>query len=250
MLLPELWEIIIPCLPVETLIMVTRVSKLFSEIGTKALKKLKMKNYPRKSRAVCHIVPYDQNLDDNFVRPWNQPPMTHYLTRYLYDNYSDLVRGDLIFYDHWDELYYLFDGIKVIYLNIDNFGRQHIPKEFTIINDGVPIDYWDKLPNSHLWFDHSQVLNQCISNTQCEREFDMIFTTFICDNVEYKIVYYYEDCSDDIETKIYDFTRILCHHDKLLVESYGGLMVTNENNMLILPAHEEYYLLDRAFSHL
>src|SRR5437868_6789718 len=65
---------------------------------------------------------------------------------YLYDKGADLVKGDLIIFD--SEIKYrnrnkaIFDGIKAINLDFTIYNDGMLPKQFRVIEDNVPIKYW------------------------------------------------------------------------------------------------------------
>ena len=157
----------------------------------------------------------------------------------------DLVRGDLICTESLDNYrnsgVYIFDGCKIIDLDretIDDYGA--LPPEFHVINDGVPITYWINFGNEYytkgvdhnniVWFDSSPVKDQLMNNIKIEG--DELYTTFIFNNVEYKILY------SDEHSEIQDINKRINNFKKDLVRNHSVLDLNTE----------EYY--DINFEHV
>jgi len=82
----------------------------------------------------------------------------------LYEDNTNLIRGDLINFEIGDNSTFLFDGEKIIDTYVGNICA--LPKEFDIINDNVPIEYWrnTKFENLKFYFDIRIVKEQLINN--------------------------------------------------------------------------------------
>lgn len=189
--------------------------KLFNKlIDDKLINKIKYCKFPRiEGKAKIHDIS-DYHINININKSIN----------YLYDNQYDLVRGDFIHIGGNEHPMYIFDGIKIIncipFSFIKNYEAKYIlPKEFTIINDNVPKNYWycineadyihDKneytkrynlLIFYYAWFDHSRVKFTKINSS---------YSTFICNDTKYDLTYLNEERLND---------------DKLLI------MITSHNN--------------------
>lgn len=108
----------------------------------------------------------------------------------LYSKNTDLIRGDLIElverHDHKNyrnHNIYVFDGCEIVDLYDDNI----IPSEFTVINNNVPLYYWNRI-SEVMWFDHLSVKQQCIKNMKPLNS-TTLCTTFIVNDTEYLITY-------------------------------------------------------------
>lgn len=112
----------------------------------------------------CEVLPSRKEMDDAL--------------NYLKKQGADLVKGDLVIFDA-DTGYRnlgvtIYDGNKIIDLSDEPDEYGTLPQIFRVIEDGVPVDYWsdrDKTDtgrgithNSIVWFDHSEVLQQCLQN--------------------------------------------------------------------------------------
>ena len=173
----------------------------------------------------------------------------------LYELNFDLVRGDLICFEGLDadrnEGIYIFDGCKIMDLDheIDDYGA--LPSEFTVINNGVPIDYWHNIDpyNAHnegdyikginhnniVWFDAKSVKNQLINNISYSNESNGPSTTFMYNNINYIM---------DIEKfSLEVFTKILSSDDKLLFDNEENYYPEYDyfDNSLHLPSAHKLY---------
>lgn len=178
------------------------------------INKAKMKGFPRKD-GHCHVHDVKQIFSDlslntdksvkdasDIIR--KNPNILSMLLDRLND--IDLVRGDLILlageYNYRNEGIYIFNGCDIIGLDYDINDYGSIPKEFHIINDGVPLDYWvsekDRkgIDSGIAWFDPTTVRQQLINNVKEEELGEAggkitleISTWFIYDNKKYTIYY-------------------------------------------------------------
>jgi hypothetical protein len=172
----------------------------------------------------------------------------------LYGTNTDLVRGDLIIL-HDDGCtnmgLYLFDGIKIIELQYNSVSS--LPKDFTVINNNIPIDYWRHITKwkknnnfidyiivnrgirgrHKIWFDHICVQKQCLDNINYETEINMITTNFIYNDINYII----EAASDDFDilTNINKFRIILNASNKLLLVKINDTKINIYNHLTYLP---------------
>jgi len=147
---------------------------------------------------------------------------------YIYD-FTDykLVKGDLICFtgldDYRNQGVSIFDGCKIINLDydIDDYGS--LPEEFTVINDGVPIRYWENtekdkgIDHNHLvWFDHRIVKQQLIDNvTEID---DNLFTSFEYNDKTYKIYDHLSFFDDESRNTKEQFIKILSEDTLLLLQ--------------------------------
>lgn len=124
---------------------------------------------------------------------------------------TDLRRGDLIISDH--EAGYRNDGVAIFdYGGICRLDYGCLPKQFHVIEDGVPLDYWKNIDekddtkrgidhNNIVWFNHKLVQDQCLKNIQYGELHGTdagctvyaVFTTFSYEGKEYRIVFDYTD---------------------------------------------------------
>ena len=192
--------------------------------------KIKMRGFPRASGHCAafdisdflYDIPGVENEDSIYV-------VKDLVLNYLYDltNYN-LVRGDLIcftgFDDYRNQGVHIFDGCNIIDLDydIDDYGA--LSKEFTVINNGVPIDYWYNTEknkgidhNNLVWFDHRLVKQQLIDNI-IEIDEDL-FTIFKYNNEIYKIYAARSFFDDESKMTKNDFIHLLSSDDFLLLNN-------------------------------
>jgi hypothetical protein len=188
-----------------------------------------MREFPRSSGhcAAIDVSKFVENFEDEI----SAEQLKNDVLDILYDFNYNLVRGDLICFEGLDSYrndgVAIYDGCKIINLDhvIDDYGA--LPKEFTVINNEVPIDYWYNTENNkgidhnHLvWFDHTSVKKQCIDNI-IEEEGDL-FTTFKYNNKIYTIITSKFDYSDEIKLTKEKFDNILSTNDPLLFDGEFG----------------------------
>jgi hypothetical protein len=215
------------------------------------INKAKMRGFPRKD-GHCHnhdVKKFVDSLDNDIVFYPNK--MLSLILDHLYQINVDLVRGDLIFIDgiktYRNNGIYIFDGCQIVFLDytIDDYGS--LPKEFKVINNGVPIDYWISKKenglktmrgiehNRIMWFDPSSVRQQLINNVKVEEigeygsRIDLeISTTFIYNKKLYTILY------DSKNPDAFKFINILKTKDLLMFNNDENEEYY-KNNILILP---------------
>jgi hypothetical protein len=126
--------------------------------------------------------------------------------KYLRENNINLIRGDVLYFESQSNCYHnslgFYDGNNCVELgHLSEFGS--IPSQFHVIEEDVPIKYWDDaLSSIVVHFNHSLVIDQCLNNIKydlLEAGIYGIFTTFTYNDKLYKIVwdYYYEDNIND-----------------------------------------------------
>lgn len=130
----DIWQVILSFLSAKEIIISSRVSVQFNNIMILLLQNRKMINFPRILIPLIHHIPYNFQVDPFLNKPWDVIYLYDYLTQYLYNNNINAIRADLISYNGD---YYVFDGIKILDINDDNFMN-----ELKIIQNGIPIDYW------------------------------------------------------------------------------------------------------------
>lgn len=138
---------------------------------------------------------------------------------------DDLVRGDLLNKDS------IFDGHKLIKMKcIDYFERDEtfrLPNEFTIINHGVPVDYWSKtgcLQYRTSWINIDPFREQCLESIRYKDDFIsynytlyQVMTDFDYNGKNYEIFYMSNGVEDKEDTYI-KFKQIINKEDKIYVE--------------------------------
>jgi hypothetical protein len=109
------------------------------------------------------------------------------------------VRGDLIYFEKDENEYvnklYIYDGCKIINLHYnERYDEDYLlPKEFTVITSGVPLDYWkiDKIDENKIdlseivWLDTTSIKDELFNNITAE--LDDIFTSFYHNDDKYTI---------------------------------------------------------------
>lgn len=154
---------------------------------------------------------------------------------YLLD--KDLIYGDIIIID---DIYnqrrgpslngkLIFNGYKLLNMRYDIFPCGSIPSEFHIIENNVNIFYWGSVQykeysaSIRVWFNHIPFRTQLIQNIKSNDELFKykLYTTFIVNNNEYKIMssYSYDDTiklllQDNVSFNNWDF--LYGCHDKIL----------------------------------
>lgn len=194
------------------------------------IEKRKMQGFPRKSG---HCAAFDastesQNYDLDYLEGNKLENALNNILMALYKNRANLVFGDLIcttgFGDYRNTGIYIFDGIHIIELDreVDDYGA--LPSMFTIIKNGVPVDYWCRddfrsskhvvkwsgnsdqgiAHNSYVWLNLVGIRDQCINNMISETKIlingisRQIITTFKYDDTVYTIKFFdYESGESD-----------------------------------------------------
>jgi hypothetical protein len=166
--------------------------------------------FPRSRFCGHHLIPRDSfDFEDN-----DQLTQDHFDLALIYlqeIKQADLVKGDLIVFEalsgYRNSGLAIYDGSKIIDLDyeIDDYGA--LPQSFRVIEDGIPLDYWAKGEvnighNNIVWFNHTLVREECLKNLTYGLLDDekgkkyAIFTTFLMNHQEYRIVlsYHIDDC--------------------------------------------------------
>jgi len=254
----ELLIIILLELPCKKIIELSNAFKKIHNLCDKynLIEKRKYKGFPRKTG---HSMAW--NVTNWFVRIHNMEGENFKFRIYqLKENFGrhleiildemnnrnhDLVRGDLIctkgINDCDNSEVYIFDGCSIISLDytFDDYG--HLPLEFKIINNNVPINYWLKHNQTYgmnhnnryviMWFDHKDVKQQLLDNIDFVWTSKYIrkdiCTSFITNDIKYMIIYEYFGMSvgnmlrkdkPDTEGLIEDFKQIILNEDILRLE--------------------------------
>lgn len=173
----------------------------------------------------------------------------------LYGNNIDLIRGDLILFDKKhiaNNGVYIFDGLNIIDLDykVEDYG--FLPEEFVVINNNVPINYWENITKitsvelvtvklgirycNKFWFNHLPVQDQCLNNLRyigTDSRY-IILTNFTYNNKNYVIFDHYG------YFKITDFIRVNLNfdYDKNTKDVLRQLrkfknLLKNTNNLLL-----------------
>lgn len=144
----------------------------------------------------------------------------------LYGTEVDLVRGDTIFLeDHYHKHNngaYIFDGLNMIELDYKIKEDGFLPEEFTVINNNVPLNYWDYSELRYcgeFWFNHKLVKRQCIDNLNyiTLNNTDYVFTTFNHNNSHYVITDYCKN--EDVHLKLNNFKNLFNSNNTILLDS-------------------------------
>lgn len=156
----EIWINIILELPCKFIYNLYYVSTEFKQLCHEEdlVKQRKFKGYPRitghcKSYVIYDCIGQHYNTNGDLVdnktlkrsillvrhNPKSFKLMLDNILAKLYDNNTDLVRGDLIDFEIGGALF-LFDGENII----DNYYDHNftLPKDMDIINDNLPLEYW------------------------------------------------------------------------------------------------------------
>jgi hypothetical protein len=110
-----------------------------------------------------------------------------------------------LFEDNRVSLRCFFDGHKLL-------SSVRLPIKFKIINNNVPISYWNR---NILWFDCSDVQDQCLNNVYIDNE--TIKTRFKYNIQEYEIIYK-ENYENTKEDSIRNFANIIGSYKLLLIK--------------------------------
>jgi hypothetical protein len=180
----------------------------------------------------------------------------------LYRTTDDMSKVNNKYYEHQARI---FDGNKLIkldhYKNNPNYlgNRQYLPKEFNVIENNVPIDYW--LNTNHTYMDEHKIIyskyyqpyyfknpfdfniirlntkliiNQCIDNIKFEcipNEYISMYTTFSFNNITYRIIYYKYNFN-------IEYSEVILHNDKsfkeVLLNDNTLFTVSSEKNILTI----------------
>lgn len=168
----------------------------------------------------------------------------------------NLLRGDMVVVNFEDDtiIELIFDGVKLINLCYDISEWPCLPKEFKVIQTGLPINYWLKCYNDNLeykeddaekwfnydaivWFDHSLVKDQCLANVKLEE--GVIDTTFIFNDVKYTI---YLDSmetgnenSECDDSDLHKFKELLLNDNDIVFVSSSLNFDIDDNFTLFIP---------------
>lgn len=208
----ELLELILFELPCKQILKLCFEFARFKNIcdNTNLLERRKYKGFPRKNgHCVVHNI-INLTFEDRkqmirigdvtkFFEPFDL------ILDLMNEHYYDLVRGDLIKTKHNhsnnNDGIYIFNGYRIMKLDMkwDKFGN--LPEEFAIINNNVPSNYWyqrDDLEglnhinqNLTVWFDSKSVKQQLIDNIDIRTINDdkELCTTFVMNNNTYILLY-------------------------------------------------------------
>lgn len=184
------------------------ISLRFSKLNlTELLQRRITKGYPR-HQGFCdvHIIPQNimKIITNNMIT--TREIILNKGIDYLCTKNIDIIKGDILIIEsyHGISINAIFDGCRAI--TIEHYSNSKSRKRVMllaptchVIEDNVPIKYWN-YENSvyginiyHVWFNHLLVQDECISNIQYGLINDKyaIFTTFVYDDIIYKIVFAY-----------------------------------------------------------
>jgi hypothetical protein len=227
----EIWLKILLSLNSRDIIQLCKTSKELNDLISKYNIKnvTKYRGYPRKTGHCASIAAhnfaylFDDDIEDNF---YENEKNRHIVLNHMYDKNYDLVRGDLIFFEGLDcdknDGVYIFDGCKI--LELIRCWDDIPPSEFTVINDHVPIDYWDDGNNfrglknqgwhTFRWFDHNSVptlKQKCVDGIEMYDAYEQIISTsFVYNNTNYELLNYLNNPEE--------FVKLLKDEHPLLLE--------------------------------
>lgn len=226
----EIILIILSQLPCRTLHLIKNLDDRLRGIINKydLIDKARNYGYPRKE-GHCFEYKFDKYEINNFSEKA--------LKLVLDDFYNiELIRGDLIYFTN--DKTCIFDGEKIINLGNDYYkdrvnlpkttklfpvesAKQILPKEFTTITNGVPINYWEhndeyngilgykwldydgeinRIFDYTIWIDITTIRQQLVDNLNCIGTNST--TKFMFNDIEYKVTigssYPYDVNKDDI----------------------------------------------------
>lgn len=205
--------------------------------------------YPR---ATGHC--YSHHIPGNIVTPVEEhlpsEEEMHQALQYLRKIDADLVKGDLVIFDavqgYRNTGVTIFDGTNVIDLSDEPDDYGTLPKVFRVIEDGVPIRYWEYVDDTNegrgiahnriVWFDHSKVLQQCLTNITfglVDDKQQNIHTTFYYEGQHYKIIYEVYDEADIVRYQ-HELTSRLSDVTQLVDFEYEGETIQGIPNALYL----------------
>jgi hypothetical protein len=160
----------------------------------------KIQNFKRKSTT-------DLLLEiTGFKQPINRKSLLDQLLDFLGTKDVDLIRGDVLCYDHYAK--FIFDGRKIIDINYSAKIYGHIPTKFTVISNNVPARYWSDVyinkkfiadniqdTTSFVWFIvNDNVKQQLLQNIKDDgkNKFEKIgaqyYTYFTINDTQYYII--------------------------------------------------------------
>jgi hypothetical protein len=204
-------------------------------------KKIKLRGFPRASG---HCAAFD--LSGFMTKERDEisdDKLKHEALYFLQRSGYELVRGDLIcfngLYDYRNDGVYIFDGIKIINLKYELNDYGDLPEEFTVINNGVPIRYWENtekdkgIDNSNVvWFDPEPVRQQCLDNiTEID---DDLFITFEYNDKTYTIYDHRSFFDDESRNTKDEFFEILLNSELLLLSFTDEFSDLDDENTLYL----------------
>lgn len=113
------------------------------------------------------------------------------------------MKGDILALDDYyktgpyQEVRVIFDGERLVPLNYNN-NDLLLPSIFRVIENNIPVNYWDIKLNSCLhnlkispliWFDHTIVRQQCLNcSFNVSNDTKSYIFSFTCDDIEYRII--------------------------------------------------------------
>jgi hypothetical protein len=189
-----------------------------------------MVEFPRKGgKCMCHDMATTKNFPVALLGVFNDEEYDEekitegliQLNQLLPTLNLNLVKGDLIMFmgleRYRNDGVYIFDGENIVELGMtyDEYG--HLPSCCTVINDNVPIRYWDEIAhNCIVWFDQSEVKQQCANNVVINEEYDDVRTTFNYHGQIYTLIYTANE-KEDKAISIGKLKKILENNDLLLL---------------------------------
>lgn len=185
----EIWVLIILEIPYK---LIPNLYGFISEdlcIEENILDRRKLKGYPRKSgHSELH---HKVKLSDTNKRKIQNnhsiatKSVLNEVLLSLYENNTDLIRGDLICGDLTctnTDVSFVFDGENII--RIEN---NILPQDFDLIIDEIPMEYW-KNHNFVFCFNNHLVRDQTLNNITYDELYKITFTWFIFNKQYYVIL--------------------------------------------------------------
>lgn len=220
MLLPEIYNIIFELSDNKTLYLIEKTLQKISTF-TNMINNILTKRrlcYPRIDGPKRYFVPLYCQYATNIID-------TEKALHYLYYHGVDIVKGDIIMLQKSDQRA-IYDGVSFhTYSSANHINI--LPKEFDIINDNVPTNYW--VNDKHLDFP------RCYVNLQAHKKqmltnmsLSYITTNITLNNINYDIVFNsnIKHINIDIIQKIFDDKITNC---TLMYFSIGAKKLINDD---------------------
>lgn len=188
-MLPELWCEIIKKLDCKSVLNFNLSCKYLNNLITKNNLYMirKFHGFPR-NEGRCKNYNITNLFCDNFgnIPKENESKITMFIEKGIQ---YDFIRGDVVWFGKYKNKYsQIFDGQKLIGFNIAAYDILCWPYKFKVINNNVPISYWFSTYSALIWFDSTEVHEQCIKNITFDSD-NTIYTTFNYNNKDYTLKY-------------------------------------------------------------
>lgn len=259
----EIWCKIILEIPCSKIINICKNIYYFKELCDKnnLIKRRKIKGFPRETGS-CKIYTYDLCDESSLIKDMNNKASKELygcpidlekenikilLNYIIYELNYNLIRGDLIHLVGIINIYLIFDGCNIIDLVKREDDFDIIPEEFTVINNNIPINYFNYIYNKHIWVNSLSIQDQLINNIYYNKEEDIIYTKFNFNNIIYKIEFKYDypvyKTYCQYNDNIYNVHDRDKNNDRLITKNIFRDVIL-KNNLLLLEYNNSKLFLD------